>query len=166
MRLMLKIHWVERSADNRLDLVRSMSKFEAKLALEQMKKLDKIAEIDQNLPNNTENHEKIENQAQKSQNLPYPLMPLRNFYLVEKRTRVLRELQNQGYYFSGTWYEKPVSPERYYVRVKFPEKECPVATKVSQEIVNFPIYYTPEQLAPALEIVKKYQITVPKEVQL
>ena len=174
MRLMLKIHWVERSADNHLDLTHSMSKFEAKLALKQLKKLDKIAKTGQNPPKNAknlENHnntanienreniEKRENHTKNPPNLPYPFIPLRNFYLVKKRTRVLRELQNHGYYFSGIWYEKPVSPERYYPRVKFPEKECPVATEVSQEIINFPTYYTKEQLAHALEIVQKYQIS-------
>ncbi|MBQ5812315.1 DegT/DnrJ/EryC1/StrS aminotransferase family protein, partial [Candidatus Saccharibacteria bacterium] len=39
MRGLVKIHWVEKSADNRLDLKRRISKFEAKLALEQFKHL-------------------------------------------------------------------------------------------------------------------------------
>ena len=41
MRLLVKIHWVEKSADNKLDLTRKISKFEAKLALRQLKALKK-----------------------------------------------------------------------------------------------------------------------------
>ena len=37
--LLLKIHWIEKSADNKLDLERKISKFEAKVALRQFKNL-------------------------------------------------------------------------------------------------------------------------------
>lgn len=40
MGLLLKIHWVEKSADNRLDLSRTIAPFEAKTALRRLKKLD------------------------------------------------------------------------------------------------------------------------------
>ena len=45
MRGLVKIHWVEKSADNRLDLARRISKFEAKLALQQLKDLKKSGEM-------------------------------------------------------------------------------------------------------------------------
>ena len=86
------------------------------------------------------------------------MRPLREFYLVKNRDAVLKELQEQGYYFGGFWYERPVSPERYYKRVQFPEKDCPVATEVAREIVNFPNYYTSKELAPARRIVEKYLV--------
>ena len=129
MRCLVKIHWVEKSADNKLDLTRKISKFEAKLALEQFKKLKKTGES-----------------------------PLREFYLVQNRDEVLKELQKAGYYFYGFWYERPVSPERYYKKVKFPEAECPVATEVAKEIINFPTYYSRAELAPARKIVEKHLI--------
>lgn len=125
MRGLVKIHWVEKSADNRLDLERKISKFEAKLALEQLRKL----------PGTT---------------------PLRNFYLVNDREKALKELQRAGYYFYGFWYEKPVSPARYYQKVHFPEVDCPEAVFVSEHIVNFPRYYPKKELEKARKIVEKY----------
>lgn len=127
MRFLLRIHWVEKSADNRLEISRKIAKFEAKCALKQL----------QNLPKSTAH-------------------PLRDFYLVHDRAQVLAALQAQGYYFSGLWYEKPVSPERYYAKVDFPEADCPVATSVTSEIINFPTYYKAKDLAPARRIVQKY----------
>ena len=126
MRLLVKIHLVEKSADNKLDLERRMSKFEAKLALEQIKKLKN--------------------------------KPLRKFYLVDDREKVLKELRKAGYFFDGFWYEKPVSPERYYKKVHFPEEECPNAVFVSKRIINFPNIYSREELATARKIIEKYLI--------
>ena len=127
MRGLVKIHWVERSADNRLDMKARPSKFEVKLALEQLKKLRKNGEP-----------------------------PLRDFCLVRDRGELLRILQKSGYYFSGLWYEKPVSPERYYKKVHFPEKDCPNAVYVAEHIVNLPNYYTRKDLAKARKIIKEY----------
>lgn len=129
MRFFQKIHWVEKSADNRLDLNRRLSKFEAKLALEQLKKLHKRGEP-----------------------------TLRDFCLVHDREKLLAELRKTGYYFDAFWYEKPVSPARYYKEVKFPEKDCPVAVKVANSIINLPKYYTKEELAPAISIIKPYLV--------
>ncbi len=128
MRLLVKIHWVERSADNKLDLSRRLSKFEAKLALIQIKGLRRIGE-----------------------------KPLRNFYYVENRKEVLEELAKAGYYFAGFWYEKPVSPERYYDKVHFPENDCKNAVYASEHIVNVPNYYKKKELAPALKIIEKHK---------
>lgn len=129
MRGLLKIHWVERSADNRLDLRRKIAKFEAKLALARLKRLPRRSR-----------------------------RPLRDFYLVRDRAEALKELQRNGYYFGGFWYERPVSPERYYDQVEFPEADCPVATEVASEIVNFPNYYNARELRPAREIIETYEV--------
>ena len=127
MRFCLKVHWVEKSADNKLDLKRRISKFEAKLALLQMKKLKKSGE---------------------------PV--LREFYLVRDREEVLKQLEAEGYYFRGFWYEKPVSPERYYKKVHFPEESCPQAVEVAEQIINLPTYYTRAELKPARKIIEEY----------
>lgn len=127
MRCLVKIHWVEKSADNKLDLERKIAKFEAKLALKQLKNLKKSGEP-----------------------------PLREFYLVRDRGEVLKKLQEKGYYFGGFWYEKPVSPERYYKKVHFPEDKCPVATEVAAKIINFPTYYSKKDLEPAHKIIAEY----------
>ena len=128
MRALVKIHFVEKSADSKLSLERKPSKFQAKLALAQFK----------NLRGNSKN--------------------LREFYLVNNRDEVLQKLKRAGYHFAGFWYEKPVSPERYYKKVHFPEKSCPNATFVAAHIINFPNYYTDDELKPAYEIIKPYLV--------
>lgn len=130
VRLLLKLHWVEKSADNKLDLKHKISNFEAKLALRQLKSLKKSGE-----------------------------KPLREFYLVRGRDEVLRKLAKNGYNFSGLWYEKPVSPIRYYKKVHFPEKDCPTAVFVSEHIVNLPTYYSKKDLALARKIIAENLIT-------
>ncbi len=129
MRGLVKIHWVEKSADNRLDLSRRISKFEAKLALEQFKHLKRSGES-----------------------------PIREFMFVEDRDLVLQELAKAGYYFDGLWYKQPVSPERYYKNVHFPEADCPNSVFVAEHIVNFPTYYARSDLKKARDIVKKHAI--------
>lgn len=128
MRFLVAIHWVERSADNKLDLKRKPSKFETRLALKQLKDLRRAGEP-----------------------------PLRDFCFVKNRSILLRKLQGKGYYFSGFWYEKPVSPERYYKKVNFPESECPTATYVASHIINIPTYYSKADLKTALELIDKYK---------
>lgn len=127
MRCLVKIHWVEKSADNKLDLERKIAKFEAKLALRQLKELKKSGEA-----------------------------PIREFCLVRDRAEVLKKLQARGYYFGGFWYERPVSPERYYKKVHFPEDKCPVATEVAKKIINLPTYYNKKDLEPARKIIAEY----------
>ena len=126
MKLLVAIHFVEKSADNKLDLKRTLSKFEAKLALKQLKHLDGT--------------------------------PIREFYLVDDRKAVLRKLHENGYYFSNFWYEKPVSPIRYYSKVHFNEEACPNAVFVSEHIVNVPNYYSETELDEAREIIKEHLI--------
>ncbi len=125
MRCFLALHLVERSADNKLDLERKINKFQAKLALEQFRKLKKSGEP-----------------------------PLRTFYLVQNRDKALEELKQAGYYFDGFWYERPVSPKRYYKKVHFPEKDCPNAVYVSEHILNLPNYYTKQELKKAQKIIE------------
>lgn len=127
MRLLLKMHWVERSADNKLDTTRKIAKFEAKLALKQFKNL------------------KSSKQG-----------TLRDFCLVKDRSAVLKKLKSAGYYFDGFWYEKPVSPKRYYKKVNFPEKRCPVAVEVAEKIINLPKFYDEKDLERAHKIIKEY----------
>lgn len=124
MRLLLSLKWVERSADGDVNYDRHLSYGQAKLALKQLKRRKTIGK-----------------------------KPLREFFLVKNRREVLNKLAKAGYYFGGFWYERPVSPERYYKNVKFPEKACPEAVYVSEHIINFPNYYKKSDLAPARKIV-------------
>lgn len=128
MRALIKLHFVERSADNRLDLTRRPANFEAKLALEQLKKLRGTNR-----------------------------KPLREFYLIENRDELLKKLKQAGYYFDGFWYEKPISPKRYYKKVHFDEEKCPVATEVARTIINLPNYYSQKELEPARKIIETHK---------
>ena len=128
MELMLKTKLVTKSADAKIDFEhRTISYFQAKLALKQLKKRNLLEK-----------------------------KPLREFYLVNNREEVLRQLKKAGYFFDGFWYERPVSPERYYKKVNFPEKKCPVAVEVSKRIINFPTYYQPKEMERAKRIVWEY----------
>lgn len=127
MRILVAIHWVEKSADNKLDLTRTISKFEAKRALLQIKSLSKTGE-----------------------------KPIREFYFVDERKTVLEKLKKAGFYFEGFWYEKPVSPERYYKKVHFPEKDCKNAVYAASHIVNLPTIYRKKDLDPARKIILEY----------
>ena len=127
MRFLVAIHWVEKSADNRLDTSRRLSKFEAKRALKQIERLKRTG------------------------------MPtLREFCFVKNRAEVLAKLQKQGYYFGSFWYEKPVSPVRYYNKVNFPEEKCPNSVYAAEHILNIPTYYTKKDLSGAHKIIKNY----------
>ena len=129
MRFLILTHQVEKSADSKLDLTRQPPKFVAKLAMRQIK------------------------------NFHHGKQPkLREFYLVKNRDEVLLKLRGAGYYFDSFWYEKPVSPVRYYKEVQFPEKDCPEAVRITEQIINFPTYYKKQDLKKAHEIVKPYLI--------
>ena len=129
MKVLLALHFVEKSADNRLDITRRPAYFEAKVALSQLKELEKSSE-----------------------------RRLREFYLVDDRKTTLNELRENGYFFDGFWYEKPVSPERYYKKVHFDEKACPVAAEVARRIVNLPEYYDESDLALAQIIIDNHLV--------
>ncbi len=137
MRYLLKTGRVVRSAEGEIDWEeRGLSDWQAKLALEKLKKRRRLAE-----------------------------KPLREFYLVRDRALVLRKLRRAGYYFDGVWYDKPVGPARYYAGIKFPERECPVAVEVAERIVNLPNYYSAKELAPARKIIEKYAESVDEYVE-
>ena len=133
MRLLVKIHWVERSADSKLDTSRRLSKFQTKLALWQFEKVRRNGEP-----------------------------PIRGHCFVDDRDNLLKQLRKKGYFFDGFWYEKPVSPRRYYSSVNFPESTCPNAMFASEHILNIPNYYTRRDLKPALKLIESHKVEVKK----
>lgn len=126
-RLLLKIHWISRSADCPVDFIHRPARFQAKLALEQL----------ENLPKNPK--------------------PIRNFLLVDNRDEIIQKLTKKGYYFNEFWFETPIAPARYYKNSGFNEKDCPNATLVAQKIINLPTIYPKKSLEPALKIIKENQ---------
>ena len=126
--ILLKIHWIERSADLELNLSVRPTYWQSKLALKQLK----------NLGN--------EHRA-----------PIRDFKLVKNRDDLLKKLKKAGFDFNETWYDVPISPARYYKTLNFPEKNFPIAKRVSEEIINLPTNYEKSALKPALKIIKEYE---------
>lgn len=125
--LLLKLHLIQRSADEPLDLIHRPAHWQAKLALEQLEKMPKN-------PN-----------------------PIRKFLFVDNREELLKKLKKNGYNFDEIWYDVPVSPKRYYKTSGFDEKSCPVATEVAKEIINIPTWIEKTKLKQAEKIIKEYQ---------
>lgn len=125
---LIKTHQIKRSADADLNLKVRLTYWQAKLALKQL------------------------------ESIPKDRPPIREFYLVEDRDIVLNELERSGFVMNDTWYDIPVSPDRYYKKVKFPENECPVATEIAKHIINLPTHYARPKLAPARKIIEKYEL--------
>ncbi len=124
-----KLHWIERSADLKLDLSTRLTHWQAKLALSQVANLGKNRE-----------------------------RPLRDFALVVDRDKTLHELQQNGFHFSDVWYEVPVAPARYYQKVHFPESDCPNSVMVAKTIINIPTWYNKKDLKLAEKIIKENQL--------
>lgn len=125
--ILLKIRFIKKSADAELSLERRATLWQSRRALG----------ILTNLPKNRP--------------------PMRSFRLVQNREKVYRELEKQGYIFQDTWYDCPVSPERYYKKVHFPEDECKEAVKLAEKIVNIPNWYDKNALKNAYAIIKKFE---------
>lgn len=126
--LLIKLHFIERSADAPLRLDTRCTYWQAKLALRQL------------------------------ENLPSPRPPLRDFYFVKDRDKVLDKLEKHGFIFNDTWYDCPVAPERYFDKSGFTPRDCPTAVRLSKEIINFPTHYPKSTLKPARTIIKPYLI--------
>lgn len=125
---LIKIHFIERAVDAKISLTQRPAHWQAKLALKQLQKNGKKS-----------------------------AMPIRTHLFVNKRGELIDKLDQNGFNFREIWYDVPVSPIRYYKKLNFPENECPVATKVSSEIINLPTYYKKEKLHRALQIIKEYE---------
>jgi len=124
---LIKTHQIKRSADADLNFNTRLTYWQAKLALRQLESLPK--------------------------NRP----PIREFYLVDDRDIVLNELERSGFVMNDTWYDIPVSPERYYKKAKYPENECKVAVEIAKHIVNLPTHYPRPKLAAARNIIAKHE---------
>ncbi|MBR0415748.1 aminotransferase class V-fold PLP-dependent enzyme [Candidatus Saccharibacteria bacterium] len=123
---LIRLHFIERAVDAKLNYARRPAHWQAKLILKQL--LD------------------IEEHGAK---------PIRTHRLVRDRAKVLDELEKAGYNFREVWYDVPVSPVRYYKQVDFDETACPVATEVSAHIVNLPTYYPASDLNEAVKIIER-----------
>lgn len=124
--VLLKLHWIQRSADAELNLDTKLPNWQARLVLPQIEKMNK--------------------------------RKIRDYCLVERREELLEELRRRGIYLNEIWYDTPVSPMRYKREADFPSKECPNTIMVADQIINIPLWYSEEKLAPVYEIIKKYEV--------
>lgn len=126
---MIRLHFITRSGDVKLDLKKRPAHWQAKLVLEQFKQLAA------------------------GQNTP-----IRQFALVKNRPSVLKKLRQNGYYFDEIWYDAPVAPIRFYKSTNFPEEKCSNSVAVAKEIINIPTYYTKTQMQKAIKIINGAKI--------
>ncbi len=88
--------------------------------------------------------------------------PIREFFLVNDRESVLKELKKHGAYLEEFWYEVPVAPKRLYSDTNFPEKDCPNAIFFAAHVVNLPTWYKSKhkqrQVARAKKIIKEHEL--------
>ncbi len=124
---LVRLGGIKRSADGNVDLKTRLTYWQCRLALSQL----------QALPHRGRK-------------------PIRDFYLVNDRETVLRKFELDGYYFNDIWYDLPVAPERYYHKADYHPNECPIATKLAQQIVNLPTHYDQAELKSALKIIQRY----------
>ena len=128
--LLLKLKWIERSGDTKLLTDTTITYWQAKLALRQLKNLKNSA--------------------------------LREFFLVDDREVVLKELRKHGARLEEFWYEVPVAPERFYKKANFPEKDCKNACFFAEHVVNLPTWYKSKhklkEVARAKKIIKAHEL--------
>jgi len=148
--LAYKLKLAIRSADGGNHPDQKLPNWQARLALEQ------VENIDQKVANRLSNQRKYWKKLSKfttkksSNAVRFPL-------LVANQSAVFSALKQAGYFFEDVWYEVPVSPARLYDEVDFPEADYPVATEVSQRIINLPTHQlvTPVDIEKICEIVLK-----------
>ena len=127
--LLLKIHFIKRSADAELEPLDRITYWQAKLALKQLKSIPHSGK-----------------------------KPIREPFFVEDREYLLKELEKGGFVFDDIWYSCPVSPVRYYRRVNFPEDECPKAVWAAKHLMNLPTWYPKKNLKPARKLLERYLV--------
>lgn len=124
---LIHLGFIKRSADESLNFNTRLTHWQARLALRQFMKLPESRE------------------------------PLRRFYFVDDRDKVLSKLAWRGFIMYDTWYDVPISPERYYKKVGLDEGTCPNAVYAAEHIVNLPNHYAFTELRDARNIIEKYQ---------
>ncbi|MCL1839539.1 DegT/DnrJ/EryC1/StrS family aminotransferase [Candidatus Saccharibacteria bacterium] len=135
---------IVRSAEGDVNPRLRPAHWQAKLALRQLRELNQTAKI----------------RAQFAAQYGYPKTSsiIRIPFLVSGRSVLLKTLQTHGIHLNDSWYDIPVSPKRYYHKVDFPEKSCPVASRVASQMLNLPLL-PKNKLKPALEIIQKAILT-------
>lgn len=145
-----KLKLAVRSADGAADSSVRLPHWQAHLALVQMQKLDET--VASRLAKQQKYLDKLSHLSmERSANgVRLPL-------LVENRDEVVAKLKQAGFYTEDIWYDVPVSPERLYHLVDFPEKDFPVVSSLTKHVLNLPTHQlvTDEDIDKISQIVSK-----------
>lgn len=141
---LVKIGWIQKSADAELNLDVYLTNWQAKLAYHQ------LGELPRTVP-------KALKVAADSV-LANP--PLREWKLVKSRDKVLAELKTQGYNFDEIWYDEIISPKRYLREADLKASDVPHASDLTKKIINIPTCYPRESLKNAYKVIEKYEVKV------
>ena len=130
-----KMRWAVKSADGEVEVDVMMSHWQAKLALERLKRLPNTIKHRQQIAKKI--FEEIDLKPIASSTYEEASI-LRVPFLVKNRYEVLKALKSAGIFFEGVWYDSPVSPRRYLNSSNFVRSQAPNAVKISSEIINIP----------------------------
>ena len=82
--------------------------------------------------------------------------PLREYLLVRDKEEVLSRLKTDGFRLEESWYETPVSPERYFSSLDFPKEKCPNAIFFAEHVLNLPTWYRDKKHQKELRKLKNF----------
>ncbi len=133
-----KLKLAVRSADGEVNSLDGMPCWQAKRVLAEISSLSERQAMQ---ISNTKNYlSNLPRNVVLENTLSSGSVPLRLPILVGNRSKCLSDLSRSGIFLEDTWYDRPVAPVRFYVRVNYPEKDCPIAVEVAKKIINLPVY--------------------------
>lgn len=132
--LSYKLRLASRSADGAADMTLRLPHWQAGLALAQMNKLEQT--VGRRLDNQQSYLKKLAEFSPSIRSSNAVRLPL----LIDNRDEVVAALKQEGYFTEDIWYDLPVSPQRLYHLVDFPEADFPVTKEVAGHVINLPTH--------------------------
>lgn len=133
----IRLKLVVRSADGEVDIHQSMPGWQARLAQRQVLELDQaVAARRAKLQLYAELLRDAMPSAAEQPGTSSARVPL----LVDTPHDIIRALSHRGIHVEDVWYDVPVSPQRFFDRVVYPDVECPMAVQLSARLVNLPTH--------------------------
>ena len=154
MAIAIKLKLVVRSADGAVKVNERLPYWQAKLALLQVEQLSHITKRRQD-------NARLYIQNLKSELIPAlsneGVAPIRVPLVVKNRKDIISHLKNNGVQVNDIWYDVPVSPERFYNKVNYPEADNPTAVRVAGSLINLPTHerMTAEQIIKITHLVNE-----------
>lgn len=137
MALAIKLRLVVRSADGSVNVAETLPHWQARLARTQLQNIKAIAVSRREKANqylaSLSAHAPAGATQEGAALIRVPL-------LVGNRDEVVAHLRTHGVQAHDIWYDVPVSPQRFYDKVEYPEAACPVAVQVAARLVNLPTH--------------------------